>query len=124
MRITADVIDNLEDIIDSRSVIDRIEELIDIEGEELTDDEREELVALTALAAEGEDYASDWAFGTTLIRDSYFTEYAEQLAEEVGAIDHNAEWPSMYIDWETAAQDLQQDYSLLDFDGVEYWVRS
>lgn len=149
-------INNAADIIDSRDVIERIEELqeernplvdaleeakdafiADDEGSENAveaaqtalqewdaTEEGEELRALLALQDEAEGYAADWRHGAQLIRDSYFQTYAEELAEEIGAIDRNAKWPLSHIDWEAAAEDLKQDYTAVDFDGVEYWVQS
>ena len=38
-------------------------------------------------------------------------EFAEEMAESIGAIDRNAAWPVCYIDWERAANDLMMDYS-------------
>jgi hypothetical protein len=83
----------------------------------------EEYRALTSLESEAEGYCSDWRHGATLIADSYFEEYAEQLAEDIGAIDPNARWPLNHIDWVAAANELKQDYTSVDFDGTEYWVR-
>lgn len=148
-------ISKFDDVIDSRDVIARLEELEDErdaakvddldadldEGEERDtagdwvsecgiefsddwDEAREtEYQALRALADEAEGYAADWRHGETLIRDSYFEEYARQLAEDIGAIDRNASWPNTCIDWEQAASELQQDYTAVDFDGETYWVR-
>lgn len=62
--------------------------------------------------------------GESLIRDSYFEEYAEQLADDIGAIDRNAKWPVNCIDWEKAARELQYDYTEVDFDGEAYWIRA
>lgn len=130
-------ITNYEDIIDSRDVIARIEFLETIADEQaeidadqpegvtlygLDEDEQQELKDLKALAEQGEN-ATDWRYGETLIRDSYFVEYAQQLAEDIGAIDREANWPNSYIDWEAAARDLQMDYTSVDFAGVTYWVR-
>lgn len=114
-------VQNNRDVIDSREIIERIDYLTD-EDYERSGPEEIELAALRALAEEAEGYASDWAFGATLVRDSYFAEYAEQLAEDIGAIDRNAEWPLNHIDWAAAAEQLQQDYTAIDFDGVTYWV--
>lgn len=101
-------------------------ELFEILGASAGDaheDEREELRILEALAKEGEDYASDWSHGETLIRESYFTAYAEELAGDIGAIDPDAKWPLNCIDWEKAADELKSDYTELDFDGVTYFIR-
>ena len=118
----ANSIDNTQDIIDSRDVIERIEELED-DFDNLDKTELEELETLKALQKEGEDYCSDWSYGEVLIRDSYFKEYAEELANEIGAIDSNVNWPVSCIDWEQAASELQMDYNCIDFDGVDYWIR-
>ena len=123
-------ISNSDDVIDSRDIIERIEELQaekeDLEGEELAEWETEngeELKALEELAKEGEDYSSDWPHGAPLIRDSYFEKYAQELAEEIGAIDKSTSWPNNCIDWEQAARELQMDYSCISFDGIDYWIR-
>ena len=155
---------NSQDLIDSRDIIARIEELeeeraeleADVESaketfkdaqddtsalstedkadaeEGVTDaadaladwdasENAEELRALQGLADEG---ICSWNDGATLIRDSYFQEFAEGFAEDIGAIDKNVGWPLTCIDWEKAAEELQQDYSSVDYDGVDYWYRS
>ena len=125
---TATEINNGMDIIDSRDVIARIEELEDekemFDGDNWEEtEEGEELAALLSLQEEAEGYSDDWKYGSTLIRESYFTEYAQELAEDIGAVDRNASWPNNCIDWEYAAKELQQDYTMVSFDGVDYWVR-
>jgi len=123
---------NLDDVIDSREVIERIEELeadiedagvdgpIDVEVRAL---DIEELATLKALAEEGKD-SPDWPYGETLIRYSYFEDYAQELAEDCGMVQEGANWPNTCIDWEQAAEELQMDYTVVDFDGVEYWIRA
>ena len=116
-------ISNSDDVIDSRQVIERIEELQN-NGDGTDDDEKAELAALLALQDEAEGYTSgDWPHGATLIRDSYFQEYAQELAEDCGDVKADAGWPGRHIDWEAAADELKQDYTEVDFDGVAYWVR-
>lgn len=129
----AKTISNSDDIFDSRDVIARIRELESYEYREcggcgglhpINADEYEELIALRALANEAAGYVADWDCGATLIRDSYFEDYARELAEDIGAINHDASWPNNHIDWEAAADALKMDYTAVDFDGVMYWVRS
>jgi hypothetical protein len=125
---TTKEISNSDDIIDSRDVIARIEELHDIATDESLDsDERthanNELAVLQALQEEAEGYAPDWKHGAALIRDSYFKEYAQELADDIGAINSEATWPNNCIDWDRAARELQMDYTSVEFDGVTYWVR-
>lgn len=120
----ADSIDKYSDIIDLRDVIARVEEL-----EDSTDaEELEELKMLQDLLSElagrggDEQWRGDW-YPVTLIRDSYFEEYAQELAEDIDAIDSNAKWPMSCIDWDQAARELQMDYFSVDFDGVQFWTR-
>jgi hypothetical protein len=127
-------ISNSDDINDSREVMARITEL---EGErddyrdnaqftmqwaEEYPDDAEELAALTALAEGAEGY-SDWQHGATLIRDSYFEDYAREFAEDIGALENCGQWPATCIDWERAARELQMDYTAVEFGDVTYWVR-
>lgn len=116
---TSTEISNSTDVIDSRDVIARIKEL---EGTEDAD-EQTELKALLALQEEAEGYSPDWKYGATLIRDSYFEDYARELADDIGAIKSDAQWPATCIDWKQAADELKQDYTSVEFDGVTYWVR-
>lgn len=120
-------ISNRDNILDSRDVIKRIEELegcIDEDKPEENDaDDVAELKALKALAEEGEG-SPDWNHGETLINESYFEDYARELAEETGAIDSKAGWPLHCIDWGKAADELKADYMSVDYDGVTYYIRA
>lgn len=133
-------IDIHSDVIDLRDVIARVEELeaeredSDIPANEYGgpndtwNEEREELATLESFLAElsgnsgDEQWRGDW-YPVTLIADSYFTEYAQQIADDIGAINADASWPNSCIDWEEAASQLQMDYSSVEFDGVTYWYR-
>lgn len=131
---------NTDDLIDLRDVIARVEELREVrEASEIpaseyggpNDDwqsEREELAQLEAFLEEckgnggDEQWLGDW-YPVTAIRDSYFRDYAEDLADDIGAINKDAGWPNSYIDWDAAADALKQDYTSVEFDGTTYWVR-
>jgi hypothetical protein len=124
-------LDLTADIIDVRDIIARIEEL---EQEQPDDDAArdwtgaQELADLIALMSElegmggDEQWQGDW-YPVTLIRDSYFQTYAQELAEDIGAVKADAQWPHTCIDWEQAARELRYDYSSVDIDGVTYWTR-
>lgn len=139
-------ISNSDDIIDSRDVIKRIADLeseltdaCDSEGNGVPFDEwvkamaendsgalqegAAEFLALKSLEEECEGYASDWRHGATLIRESHFTKYAEELAIDIGAIGRGEAWPLNFINWDEAAEELKQDYTEVDFDGVAYCIR-
>jgi uncharacterized protein YPO0396 len=156
---------NSDDIIDSRNVIERLEELEDerqalvdaieeakqaleaallnpnlgedesakvhdnveaareaLENWDDTTDEGAEYKALKALSDEAEN-CSDWNHGATLIRESYFVDYCEELCKDIG--DLPRDMPDyLVIDWEATARNIRVDYSEVDFDGVTYLIRS
>ena len=117
-------VENTEDVIDSRDIIGRIEDLeFNLDSEIIDEAEAEELKCLKELADDGEG-SPDWQYVAVLISDSYFPQYAQELAEDIGAVDADAEWPLRHIDWEAAAEELKADYFSVDFDGVEYWIRA
>lgn len=122
-----EALDITADIIDVRDIIARIEEL---EAEDAQDeDETAELATLLAAMTElrgagggDEQWRGDW-YPITLIDDSYFVDYAEQLAIDIGAIQHGINWPYTCIDWDQAAAELQRDYTAVDIAGYQYWTR-
>ena len=145
-------LDLTADLIDVRDIIARFEELDEarealrtefdeIEANEGVDfdnwernqigydeDEAQERAMLESLLAElngmggDEQWRGDW-YPVTLIKDSYFEEYAQELAEDVGAVNKDAAWPNNCIDWTAAAEMLQQDYSTVDIGESTYWTR-
>jgi hypothetical protein len=137
-------ISNQDNVIDSRDVIEWIEELegerdtlqeaydeAEDESEEQriaqneldawnTSEEGEELTALKTLAEQGENYCSDWKHGDALIKDSYFNEYMDDLLEDSGDIPKDLPcYLTITVDYDA----LKQDYMSVDFDGETYWVR-
>lgn len=126
-------ISNCDDVIDSRDIIERIEELCNERDSFLEEDkinllpewdktpEAEELNSLLALQEECDGY-SDWKYGMKFIRYDYFRNYAEDFVYEIG--DMPKSLPSYIennIDWEGVAEELLVDYTSADFDGVEYY---
>ena len=107
------------DIIMMDVVQQRRNELIEEFGErDMDEDEMRELNCLSQLVSFADSYHDD-----TLIRDSYFNEYAQELADEMGVIPANYVWPTNCIDWDKAARELQSDYVEVDFAGTTYWMR-
>ena len=123
------------DIIDSRDILERFEELDArvpdpdepedlFPPEPLDDDEQDEHEQLATLLQEIENNASDAPHhGVTLIADAYFETYAQEFAEDIGALPRDAEWPATFIDWERAANALKMDYAEVDWNGHTFWVR-
>ena len=108
-------------LIDGRSLDVFVEEAAG-DPRHLMYDEATEYKALKELEEQAEGY-SDWKYGAQLIRESYFKDYAQQLAEDICAVHADATWPNNCIDWDQAARELEQDYTRVDFDGVDFLVR-
>lgn len=155
-------VSNLQDVIDSRDVIARIEELKpykvvrkyefgytvinefatrdeaadffeqeDFNPERIDiDEEEDELIELDELQKLEEQASSspDWEYGATLVRDSYFKEFAQDEAESLGLISDDASWPNTFIDWDAASEALKMDYFSVEFgeqgNSVTYWIRA
>ncbi len=119
-------ITNDMDVIDSRDIIERIEELesfIEYNVNENSDDViewTEELEALKALAEEGENYSPDWSYGSQLIHENYFEEYMDEMLEDCGDIPKDI---PCYLDITVNYDMLKWDYTELDFDGETYYIR-
>lgn len=134
-------ISNTQDIIDSREIIERIEELqelieeYDEELKEIEDedgevyeededlfDEREELRILLEVQEQGE-CSPDWNYGEILIHKNYFVEYVKEMLHDIGEFPRDIPW-YIEIDWDSTAQNIKMDYTTIDFDGEPYYIRS
>ena len=75
-----------------------------------------EVVNASHLSAEVFEAAAALDIPANEVEESYQGEYssdeefAQELAEELGAIDHDATWPMNCIDWKKAARELMYDY--------------
>ena len=126
MKTTTEITNSL-DVIDSRDIEERIKELETelLQGEERytgeTEDLKDELTKLQTFKEEAD--TAEWDFGVIFIQESYFEDYARELASDLGAIQDDMKWPCNYIDWKSAANELLIDYSQAEFDGVTYYFR-
>ena len=118
---------NTQDVIDSRDVIERIEELeILIAGESKSDDFLEytdEYDKLVSLKEECEQYSSEWKYGIALIHESYFEYYVQDLLSDIGVLPREIPW-YIVIDWKKTADNIKIDYTDVDFDGETYYIRN
>lgn len=142
-------VSNLCDVIDTRQVLDRLEELSEQyandEGE-ITDtltwipDDREEWSDLNRLIEEvRNDSHESVENGVTLIRETYFTDYIKDFyadggGRELHEFDEKTHgykripWdelmsraPFNCIDWEGVAEEEKEGYSEFDYDGTTYY---
>lgn len=141
-----------DDVIDLRDVIEQFESLesdlvtaynlsqdddnqvIDSEDDDFREwvlncdeDEAEEFNQLFAILEElkgcggDEQFRGDW-YPITLISESYFTDYCQELVQDIGDLPRDI--PSyLAIDWEETADNLKVDYSEIDIDGTTYYFR-
>lgn len=158
---------NMDDVIDSRDVIQRADELADERNalvetlkearetlgdarddtsvlaedeDEIADleakveeakanlldwDERykDELDSLMKLEEEGRDATGEFQHGEALIRYSYWEQYVQELLQDIGDLPKDIPH-YIVIDWEATARNIAVDYTTVDFDGVEYYIRS
>lgn len=116
-----------EDYLDSQNIQERIDELEDkpeLDEEEetgLDKDVREELAMWKALKEETENCG--WEYGIQFIREDKFEDYAQELAEDIGAVPREYTWPTSCIDWEQATKELSWDYTLTTIGDDDYYYR-
>ena len=108
-------------VIDSRDIIERLQELED-DVENLDESDKEELELLRAVNEDGQNY-SDWEHGESLINDSYWVDYVQEMLEDTG--DMPKDLPHyIVIDWESTARNIQYDYVSIDVGGTDFWIRN
>jgi antirestriction protein len=130
-----------DDVIDVRDIIERLEELEALLDEylakhdyscigdwaEISPEEHKELSMLVALMEEmagyggDEQWRGDW-YPLTLIRESHFTDYVQEMLEDCGEIPKDLPH-YIHIDWQATARDVQVDYTPIDVDGATYFYR-
>lgn len=104
---------------------EEIEGRIEAAQSDFGEAEAAELKALEDLKDEvGEYHGKISTDGGPFVDEDDFEDYARELAEEIGAIDKNASWPNTCIDWKQAAEELQMDYSSIEWNGTTYLYRS
>ncbi len=121
---TRDLYLELEELRAKRDLVQEVtEEGAELaEVEEWTEEDQERLTALEELE---DEVGHEFMHGATLIPESEFQSYAQELAEDIGDVPRGGsdKWPYYCIDWEWAARELAQDYSIVTFEGQDYYVR-
>ena len=112
--------DSLSDYEQWEETKEELEEALRDAEAEFDKDEAEELGELENLESEIPEFMR----GEALIPEDDFEDYARQLADDIGAIDSDANWPTCHIDWEAAAADLRMDYTEVEYQGETYLARA
>ncbi len=87
--------------------------LAKMKEEGIADDMLEAVKAYISLGIESDDDIKDFeeAYSGQFDSDE---DFAQNMADDIGAIDENAKWPNDRIDWGKAARELMYDYSEAD----------
>jgi hypothetical protein len=115
-----------EEHIDSRDLIelrDNLREWLAEDEDNAADDIEAAHAAIAAIDELESAGIEDFPYGAHMIREDCFEDHARELAEGIGAIDRDANWPLSYIDWPAAADALKADYISVSFLGHDYYVR-
>lgn len=140
------------DILDVDDMLERLQELRELrDAEEVAEDETTSAFVMSkedkqelALLEQFEQYTrgdggmvqfeGEW-YPDTLIRESYFEQYAREQAEDIYSQElSDAKWPFTCIDWEQAAKELNHDYTSVELrpldenreecDAITYYYRA
>lgn len=109
---------------DQEEALEELSEAVQVAEKELSDwleENKEELEDLERVNDECSGYG-DWDHGETLISEDYFPQYAEELANDTGAVGGNSNW--IVIDWDATADNLKADYTTVDINGKTYYYRA
>ena len=119
-------VNSSQDIVNLQDIIERIEELESIEGIEDIDsnDLEAEYLELEVLrSVMGDVGVHRIERRSMLIRESYFTEYAQEYARDIGLVGRDFfEWPLNHINWEEAVEELKESFVEVDWDGIKFYI--
>ena len=126
-----------EDVLDTRDLDAKLDELESLQSdyddcEDLDEDGVKTVEPLDVVSAqmlkalrELKDEVGGWHHGTGLIRETYWREYCQQLADDMGYTggDRNSNPLLDYVDWDQWADALTADYSVAEINGVTFYWR-
>jgi len=137
------VISSTDNIIDSRDVAKRLEDLeadrdmylSDIEEAKNLEEENTYINALEWFDTEYIDEINElrelmndimelrgWEDGLTLVHEDYFTKFVIQELKDVGDLPRDLPW-YIEIDEEATVNNLKDEYIPIEFDNTTYYVR-
>lgn len=100
-----------DDVAESTETLEKLAELCGDLGR--TVDATDAEAVSDALEALGNEFGP-------LIDEDHFEAYARDYTEEVQEI---PDWILGHVDWSSVAREMQQDYTSITFDGVDYYIR-
>ena len=115
---------------EAREEVSTVHDLSTLQPWEITEwrEDRQRLAQLVSAIDEIERETGDeFPYGVHYIQSDKFVEYAQEFAEDIGAIEttpSNPQWPTQHIDWKAAADELKMDYTEIDIAGQSFLFRS
>ena len=87
-----------------------------------------DLKSLEEIVEDGEAVIADWNYGATLIKESYFKEYIQELVQDCypefteDVLNRN-EWPysCVEVDWDMAVRDAKMDFYPISINNVDFY---
>ena len=120
-----EVLDSFLETFEQYADTDSYEDINFDEEEELEswksswEDEIEEIEEIDSL----EDEIDEFKYGESMIDTNDWEDYVRELLEDAGYVPRD--FPSwIIIDWEATASNVCQDYSIVTYQGVDYFVRA
>lgn len=113
-----------DDMIDSRNVNERFDELSYADDHDfIDDDEKAELKALAGLMLIGIDM-EEWDSGVVLVHSTYFVDYVKSLKEETEpeVFDAMPDWVKANLDWDGIAEDMRSDFTVIEWQGETFYT--
>ena len=95
----------------------------------LTHAEYDELLILRELDKEAGEASSEWEHGEPLVKEEFFLQYTKELIQDcyddIPGKNDNNRWPYNHItiDYESAAEELKQDYTTVGVGGATWYIR-
>lgn len=120
-----EVIEALEEAVDkAKDAVEDAESALEDAESNFSEDDAEELKKLEDLRDEvGERRGRINDEGGPFVHEDDFTEYAQELCEDIGDVPRDL--PSyIEIDWDRTANNLKVDYSSVEWDGDTYLYRN
>jgi len=118
----------LEDGEGSEEDVETAEQALDETKDELlsaeVDFDKEDQEELKLLRKLREQADRGWMHGVTLIHESNFADYIQELYEDTASSELGA-LPSILrdnIDWEDVAKDAESDYTIIEWDGSTFYT--
>ena len=84
----------------------------------------EEWSVLKKVSNEAAQYCEDWESGVNFISTLHMKAYVKKLVEENCFLEGVPSYLVSATDWDKAVEEFKEDWTPIDWDGVEFWVQN